>query len=154
MDSLIWCRQQKHGIELVEPSDNLRTAHLLKAEEALETAKTAKSKDWQITAAYYALYHSTYALLMKLGVKCEIHTCTIEFAKRFLSNHLSIEDIDLLTKAFSARIDAQYYVNRAVPDETYTRIMKQTPAFVVKCKHAVLEEKEVRTIRAAMAKVV
>ncbi|HIH37931.1 TPA: hypothetical protein HA245_03250, partial [Candidatus Woesearchaeota archaeon] len=46
MDQIKWCLNQKKGIELVEPSDNLRGAYLIKAEEALETVKTSKSRDW------------------------------------------------------------------------------------------------------------
>ncbi len=43
--------QQKKGIELVEPSDNLSDAYLIKAEDALDTLKTSKSRDWQLTTA-------------------------------------------------------------------------------------------------------
>ncbi|MFH1590340.1 MAG: hypothetical protein ABIC95_00280 [archaeon] len=86
MDQINWCLNQKKGIELVEPSDNLREAYLIKAEEALETVKTSKSRDWQLTTAYYTIYHGIYSLLMKLGIKCEIHLCTIEFTKRYLKS--------------------------------------------------------------------
>ncbi len=139
--------QQKKGIELVEPSDNLDKAYFIKAEEALDTLKTSKSRDWQLTAAYYTLYHGLYALLMKLGVKCEIHSCTIEFTKRFFKDHFSPQDFELIDKAFSARIDSQYYVNRYVPDQTYELIMKKTPAFLVKCKNIALEQKKITEIR-------
>ncbi|MFH1433071.1 MAG: hypothetical protein ABIG84_07700 [archaeon] len=147
MDQMKWCMQQKRGIELVEPSDNLRDAYLIKAEEALDTLRTSKSRDWQLTTAYYTIYHSIYSLLMKIGVKCEIHSCTIEFTKRFLKNHFSSEDFELIDKAFSARIDSQYYVNRRVPDKNYELIMKKTSAFLVKCKNIVLEQKEVEAVR-------
>ena len=139
--------QQKKGIELVEPNDNLRDAYLIKAEEALDTLRTSKSRDWQLTTAYYTIYHGIYSLLMKIGVKCEIHSCTIEFTKRFMKLHFSPEDFELIDKAFSARIDSQYYVNREVPDQNYDFIMKKTPAFLVKCKNIVLEQKEIDEIR-------
>ncbi len=45
MDQIKWCMQQKKGIELVEPSDNLKDAYLIKAEEALDTLKTSNAKD-------------------------------------------------------------------------------------------------------------
>lgn len=51
MDQIKWCMQQKKGIELVEPSDNLSDAYLIKAEDALDTLKTSKSRDWQLTTA-------------------------------------------------------------------------------------------------------
>lgn len=151
MDQIKWCLNQKKGIELVEPSDNLRDGYLIKAEEALETLKTSKSRDWQLTTAYYTIYHGIYSLLMKIGIKCEIHSCTIEFTKRFLKDHFSSEDFLLIDKAFSARIDSQYYVNREVPDKNYDLIMKMSPSFLVKCKNIVLEQKEIKSIRDQIA---
>ena len=150
MDQIKWCMQQKKGIELVEPSDNLRDAYLIKAEEALDTLRTSKSRDWQLTTAYYTIYHGIYSLLMKIGIKCEIHSCTIEFTKRFLKGHFSTEDFELIDKAFSARIDSQYYVNRKVPNQNYEFIMKRTPAFLVKCKNVLLEQKEIEDIRSLL----
>jgi len=84
---------------------------------------------------------------MKIGVKCEIHSCTIEFAKRFLKKYFSAEDFELIDKAFSARIDSQYYVNREVSDENYNLIIKKTPAFLVKCKNIVIEQEDIDKIR-------
>lgn len=81
MDQIKWCLNQKKGIDLVEPSDNLRDAYLIKSEEALETLRLTKVRDWQLTTAYYIIYHAIYSLLMKIGIKCEIHSCTIEFYK-------------------------------------------------------------------------
>ena len=147
MDQIKWCLNQNKGIELVEPSDNLRGAHLIKAEESLETLRTSKSRDWQFTTAYYTIYHGIYSLLMKIGVKCEIHSCTIEFTKRFLNDYFTSEDFKLIDDAFSARIDSQYYVNRKVSEKNYDFIMKNTPTFLVKCKNVVIEQKEVNNIR-------
>jgi len=153
MDQIRWCMQQKKGIELVEPSDNLRDAYLIKAEDALDTLKTSKSRDWQMTTAYYTIYNGLYSLLMKIGIKCEIHSCTIEFTKRFLKDHFSPQDFELIDKAFSARIDSQYYVNRQVPNQNYDVIMKKTPAFLVKCKNLVITQKEIIGIRASISSV-
>jgi uncharacterized protein (UPF0332 family) len=147
MDQIKWCIKQKKGIELVESSDNLRDAYLMKAEDALDTLKTSKSRDWQLTTAYYTIYNGLYSLLMKIGIKCEIHSCTIEFTKRFLNDHFSLQDFELIDKAFSARIDSQYYVNREVPDQNYDLIMRKTPLFLVKCKNIVLDEKEIQDVR-------
>jgi len=153
MDQIKWCLNQKKGIEIVETSDNLRDAYLIKAEDALDTLKTSKSRDWQLTTAYYTIYNSMYSLLMKIGIKCEIHSCTIEFTKRYLIDHFTSEDFELIDKAFSARIDSQYYVNRQVPDQNYDLIMKKTPAFLVKCKNIVLDQKEITEIRARVSSV-
>ena len=153
MDQIKWCLNQKKGIELVESSDNLREAHLIKAEGSLETLRTSKVRDWQLTTAYYTIYHGIYSLLMKIGIKCEIHSCTIEFTKRFLKSHFTDEDFELIDKAFSARIDSQYYVNREVPNQNYDLIMKKTPAFLVKCKNIILDQKEITEIRARVSSI-
>ena len=147
MDQIKWCIKQKKGIELVEPSDNLRDAYLVKAEESLETLRTSKIRDWQITTAYYTIYHGVCSLLMKMGIKCEIHSCTIQFTKLFLKNYFTDEDFELIDKAFSARINSQYYVNREVPDQNYSLIMKKTPSFLIKCKNIVLEQNEIDKVR-------
>lgn len=84
---------------------------------------------------------------MEIGIKCEIHSCTIEVLKIFLSNYFLDSDFDLVEKSFQARIDAQYYVNREVPDENYNLIIKSTPLFLVKCKNIILTEKEIDDIR-------
>ena len=147
MDKIRWCLQQKKGIELVEPSDNLMCAYHIKAEEALDTLRTSKSRDWQLTTAYYTIYHGIYSLLMKIGIKCEIHSCTIEFIRRYFKNHFSPNDFELINKAFSARINSQYYVNREVTDQNYDLIIRKTPEFLVKCKNIILEQKEIDEIR-------
>ena len=147
MDQIKWCTQQKKGIELVEPSDNLREAYIIKADEALEVLRGTNIRDWQLTTAYYAMYHGLYALLMKIGIKCEIHTCTIEFAKIFLKKYFTAEDFALLDKAFRARNDAQYYVNREVTNEAYQMILKKAPAFLIKCNNAIIDQKEISEIR-------
>ena len=44
--------------------------------------------EWAVSASYYAEYFEVYSLLSKIGVKCEIHDCTIAlfdylFSERF-----------------------------------------------------------------------
>lgn len=154
MDQIKWCMQQKKGIELVEPSDNLREAYLIKAEEALEVLRVTKVRDWELTTAYYVMYHGLYSIFMKIGIKCEIHTCTIEFAKRFLKNYFTVEDFTLLYKAFKARNDAQYYVNREVINEDYQLILEKAPLFLVKCKNIIIDQKEINKIRANIKEII
>ena len=82
MDKIKWCAGKKEGLSLIEPNSDLANAYIKKAEEALESMRVNIIKDWKISTAYYTIYFSLYAVLMKLGVKCEIHSCTIEFAKK------------------------------------------------------------------------
>ena len=87
MDRIRWCLRNKNGIELIETNENLREAYLKKAEEALESMSEVKNIDWKISTAYYSMYFSLYSVLMKAGIKSEIHSCTIEFMKKLLGEH-------------------------------------------------------------------
>jgi hypothetical protein len=70
-------------------SQNLAGAYAKKGEEALESVWLNTIKDWEISTSYYAMYFSLYSLLARIGAKSEIHSCTIEFARRFLSEYFS-----------------------------------------------------------------
>jgi len=149
MDRIVWCVSKKGGIELTEANLNLADAYLKKAEDSLRTMRNAKSKSWEIVTAYYAMYFSIYSILMRIGVKCEIHSCTIEFAKRFLGGHLGRGELELLEDSMDARVDAQYYVDRDVADKTYKKMIASAPAFMTHCKSVKerIDDKTVSLIR-------
>ncbi len=149
MNKLSWCLKVKNGIELIVPNERLADAYLKKAEESLETMKAIASKEWKITTAYYGMYFSIYAILMKIGMKCEIHRCTIEFVKRFLSQYFNREEILSLSTALQARIDMQYYTNRKLPENLIENIGDKAREFYLKCKSIVqvINEKETAAIR-------
>ena len=156
MDKIKWCAGKREGLSLIEPNSNLAEAYIKKAEESLESIRVNVIKDWKISTAYYTLYFSLYSVLTKIGVKCEIHSCTIAFAKRFLREFLSEEDIDFAEDSLKARTDSQYYIDRTVPDEQYNKMVKNTPEFLVKCKSIILKlnEKKINEIRMEFKKVV
>lgn len=149
MDKIKWCAGKKEGLSLIESNSDLANAYIKKAEEALESMRINIIKDWKISTAYYTIYFSLYALLMKLGVKCEIHSCTIEFAKRFLKEYFEEAELNLAKDSLKARIDSQYYIDRTVPDEQYNIMIKKAPEFLVKCKSVIikLNEKKIISIR-------
>ena len=149
MDKIKWCAGKKEGLSLVEPNSDLASAYIKKAEEALESIRVNIIKDWKISTAYYTIYFSLYAVLMKLGVKCEIHSCTIEFAKRFLKDFFETNELDFTENSLKARIDSQYYIDRTVPDKQYDKMIQKAPKFLVKCKSVIikLNEKKVNEIR-------
>ncbi|MFH1637280.1 MAG: HEPN domain-containing protein [Candidatus Woesearchaeota archaeon] len=149
MDKIKWCAGKKGGLSLVEPNSDIANAYVKKAEEALESMRVNVIKDWKISTAYYTIYFSLYAVLMKLGVKCEIHSCTIEFAKRFLREYFEETELDFTENSLKARVDSQYYTDRTVPDEQYNKMIKKAPEFFVKCKAILikLNEKKVNEIR-------
>ena len=149
MNKIKWCAGKKEGLSLVEPNSDLANAYIKKAEEALESMRVNIVKDWKISTAYYTIYFSLYAVLMKLGVKCGIHSCTIEFAKRFLKDYFEANELDFTEDSLKARVDSQYYIDRTVPDEQYNKMVQKAPEFLVKCKSVLikLNEKKVNDIR-------
>lgn len=71
---------------------------------------------WLATTKYYCEYFSIYSLFQKIGVKCEIHDCTIEVMNL-------LEEIKIIPEGYSKkleddkelRLDNQYYLkNRDV----------------------------------------
>ena len=146
MDKFNWCKKQKNGIVLIKENENLAKAYFSKSQGSLETMQLAKAKDWKISAAYYSMYFAVYALCMKVGIKSEIHSCTLQIAKTFF---LEKEDAELLEVAFRARNDAQYYVDKDVNSKTFQEVINSAARFVTKCKRicAALSEERVKEIR-------
>ena len=149
MDKIRWCAKKREGLSLIEPNSDIAEAYIKKAEEALESVRVNVIKDWKISTAYYTIYFSLYALIVKIGVKCEIHSCTIEFARQFLKEYFIEEEFDFAEDSLKARIDSQYYVDRTVTDLQYNKMVKLAPEFLVKCKSILLKlnEKKINEIR-------
>jgi uncharacterized protein (UPF0332 family) len=135
MNKLRWCLGIKNGLVLVEPNENLCNAYFKKAENALAAAATLKeNKEWEISSRYYAMYFALYAILMKMGIKCENHNCTIDFMKQCLKQFFGEDDVSLLQSAMTARVDVQYYTDRTVDEKLYKKIKMKSPLFLVLCK--------------------
>lgn len=81
-DKIKWCLCQKRGIQLTEPKPHLSKSYMEEADEALENVFSAKGK-WRTITAYYACYSALYSILMKCGIKSEIHDCTLELMHLF-----------------------------------------------------------------------
>ena len=140
MDKLAWCKKQKNGIELIETNPNLSQEYIEKAENALRAVNALEgNKEWQISSAYYAMYFSLYAILMRIGVKCEIHACTIEIMKKILIKYFSNEEINLLQKSLTARIDSQYYTDRDVKEEQRINMVENASKFHLKSKEIAIQ---------------
>ena len=153
MEKIRWCLKAKKGIELVDPNDNLSKVYLKKSEDALRAAASLENiKDWQISSSYYAMYFALYSILMKIGIKCENHACTIEFMNNFLMGHFCKDDVKLLRNSMETRVDAQYYADRDVSEIKYKNMVREAPAFFAKCKSVLLKvnEGEISEIRAKL----
>lgn len=156
MEMIKWCIKLKNGIELVAPNDNLCKAYIKKAETALSAASSLKgNKEWEVSSSYYAMYFSLYAVMSKIGVKCENHSCSIAFMKEFLSEKFKKADSDFLKKAMQARVDMQYYSNRGIDEEFYQKMIKDSPIFLVECKEIVnsIKQEEIVQVRDKLLKI-
>ncbi len=114
MRKINWCKKQRAGIRLQEPNNNLSQEYYENAEESmkvLKSIKETKSNMWLATTKYYIGYFAVYSVLMKIGVKCEIHDCTIALVK-FLEDENIIEKgiSKILERDKELRIDNQYYL--------------------------------------------
>ena len=149
--SINWCCNQKDGIKLIEPNDNLSLGYIKMAEEAIGTMNRERNLNrmFAISACYYSMYYSLYSILMKIGIKCEIHACTLEFMNFALSDFYSGEDIRIIKKAFDTRNTAQYYVDRIVTTEDSDFIFSKANYFLNKSKEVLtkLNENDVKRIR-------
>ena len=119
MATINWCKKQKKGIQLIEQNENLAREYIQTAEETLEILKSiqGKSRVWLATTKYYCEYFAIYALLMRLGIKCEIHDCTIRLCELLEKEDILPENYSkMLEDDKQLRIDNQYYLkNKEVP---------------------------------------
>lgn len=149
MVSLKWCCSQDRGIKIVEPSDNLSIGYTQKAGNFLGTMSREKNLAAAISACYYSMYYSLYAVMMKIGIKCEIHTCSLEFMNKMLNTQYSSEDMKLIDKAFELRNTTQYYVDRIIKKEDSEFIISNAPFFVSRSKEILsnINQKDIEEIR-------
>ncbi len=151
MVNISWCCKQKDGIKLVNPNNNLSEGYLKMAEDALGTMNREKnfSLRFSVSACYYSMYYSLYAILMKMGIKCEIHSCTIKFMEELLYEFYSKEDVKLIKKAFDCRNTIQYYVDRVVDKSDVDLIIQEAPFFHSKCRDILgkVNENQIKNIR-------
>lgn len=153
MTDLKWCKNQKNGIKLIDPSENLCQEYLQTSEETLEILRIIKNKSkvWLATTKYYCEYFAVYALLMKIGIKSEIHECTIKLCELLESEKIIPEGYsEILLEDKQLRIDNQYYLKNRNVDINYAQIMN----FVLKIKDIInkLKNEDITRIRKIISK--
>ena len=157
-ENLVWCLKQKRGIRIIEPNSNLTKAYLKKAISALNTMTAVvkiNETDWVNTTAYYARYFALYALLMKIGVKSEIHDCTINIANLLADNGVLTPNlIEDLAKAKQTRIDTQYYVEKEQSPKIIQRNVEAARKFVLETEKTIdnITAEQINCIRARLKK--
>ena len=129
---LKWCLKQSKGIKIVKPSENLTRAYLEKSKNALKSMEInaeAGITEWAVSTSYYAKYFAVYALLAKIGAKCEIHDCTIALFEYLFSDSIPEEIINELKHSKEDRVEMQYYTQKINID--LEQSMKKTKKFVL-----------------------
>jgi uncharacterized protein (UPF0332 family) len=109
-----FCFKTSNGLKLISPNENLVKVYKKKSKSALNMLQSAIDKqeeDWILDTSYYAKYFMIYALFMKVGIKSEIHDCTI-FAAKSIFNEIEIINSKLcadLEDSRDLRVGALYY---------------------------------------------
>jgi|SRR3989338_9428758 len=139
---ILWCLNQKRGIELEDPNNDLCKAHIKKAKSALNMLLSAIEKDeidWIAATSYYSRYFAFYALLKKCGIKSEIHECTISLMDFLFVEEKIIEQKfhDDFKKAKIFRIDAQYYVSDEIDKDELKNNARTTSDFLLKMEEII-----------------
>lgn len=145
-EKLRWCISQKKGISLIELKPHLSLSYMNEADETLENVFSAKGK-WKLITAYYACYNALYAILMKCGIKCEIHDCTIELMG-FLE--FSPDEVRYIIDLKDSRIQAQYYLKNVLLEDE-----EKVKEFILKCKTIsnILTSEKIEAIRRNIRKI-
>src|SRR3989344_92746 len=151
MVNLKWCCKQRDGIKLIEKNENLSISYMKMAENALGTMNRERKYNltFAISACYYSMYYSLYAILMKIGVKCEIHSCTLEIERFSFSDFYTKDDVNIISEAFNLRNIAQYYVDEVIDINEADLIIGKAPLFVSVSKDilARINETDIKKIR-------
>ena len=147
-----WCLKQKKGLEIIEPNENMSKSYLKMAEESLEELKRMKNKIWIASASYYVMYYSLYSLMMKIGIKCEIHSCSLLFMKLYLGKFFCEKDMEMINEAFHVRNDLQYYPGKDVLSSLVLEIKEYASDFYANAFAALskVTENDVKEINARL----
>lgn len=125
-------------LELVEPSDEMKSSYLLKAENCLKSSKILYQNQLyenSISEAYYCIYNSLLSLLFKIGIKSENHSASIILFEKLFDNK---ELTKIVLWAKEERIDKQYYVETQqvikVTKESCNEMMIKAEDFLLRLK--------------------
>jgi uncharacterized protein (UPF0332 family) len=106
--------------------------------------------DWIATTAYYARYFALYALLKKIGVKSEIHDCTINVAQLLVNHGILCQGLVTdIAEAKQTRIDTQYYVATELNQKQIKQNAENARKFVLEIEQTIenITTKQINTIR-------
>ena len=125
MVNLNWCKKQIGGISLIEKKEHLSGAYLKESYDSFDAYLKNNGK-WKVITGYYACYNAFYSILMKCGIKSEIHDCSIKLMDLFDFFNKEIKFLENLKKK---RINAQYYLK-----EVKLGSVLEVKNFILKCE--------------------
>lgn len=148
-----YCFRNVNGLKLGMPNENLAKVYIKKSKSALNMLNSAIEKqenEWILDTSYYAKYFIVYALLMKAGIKSEIHDCTIFALKSlFIEQGIASENIyNELEKLKELRVNALYYDKDFGKEEIMERA-KAAPDFCLQVEQLIerISADEIRRVR-------
>ena len=115
------------ALQLVAPSDEIKTAYIRKSESFLASARLLLDNDRfeeSVSMAYYSMYYSVLALFFATGIKCENHTAAI-----ILLDDVFDIDGSAIESAKTERIDKQYYVTSVPVRDEIVDLIKTAESF-------------------------
>jgi len=138
-----WCMNQTRGIRLTEPKPHLSRSYMEEADDTLENVFSSTGK-WKLITAYYACYNALYSILMKCGIRCEIHDCTIALMEFF---GFTVSEIEYLADLKDDRIRAQYYLK-----DVQLKDEDDVKRFIIKCKSVLndLDSEKINAVRKSL----
>jgi len=123
---------------LVEPSEEICTSYLEKAESSRKSAEVLlphKLYENSVSSSYYAMYNALTALLFKTGIKCENHSAAIVLLRNLFGQEELYKSI---SKAKEERIDKQYYVSSKKAEvetkESAEKMLRDAEKFITEIK--------------------
>ncbi len=111
------------------------------------------SEIWTTAKIHYVFYYSLYSLMLRIGVTSEIHSCSLEFMRKFLVPPYTKEDTRMIMKAFDNRNRLQYYTDRPVSQEEIEQTRDYCKGFYLKTKNILKTAKlsQIKIIRDKLA---
>ena len=104
----------------------------------MNAALQIRETDWILATAYYARYFALYALLMKLGIKSEIHDCSIAIARLLVKNKILTQNLVTdIAQAKQTRIDTQYYITKEITQREIRKNVESTRKFVLEIQKSI-----------------
>ncbi len=118
--------KQSKGIRLIEANDLISDSYFKEALSDFSMIEKLNQK-WKAVTSYYSCYNAVYAILVKIGIKCEIPDCTLALMQLL---GFDKADIQFLESLKNDRVNVQYYLKTSSLHIDTNQVLE----FLNKCK--------------------